>query len=77
MKDIGFWGWVKSSIKSYTLDKTLLKLIKGRIRKTIKSYNVKLEEIDYKPTTNRPIINYLKRIKREEQTSTRVYWGVK
>jgi len=37
--------WIRGSIESYFIGKTHLEIVKGRIKRTIKSYNVNPKEI--------------------------------
>jgi hypothetical protein len=37
--------WIKGSVESYIIGRTSLKIIKGRIKKAVESYNLKPEEI--------------------------------
>jgi len=45
--DVKSWAlnWVKGSIISYLRGNTPINIVKGRVRRAIKSYGVKLEEI--------------------------------
>jgi len=42
------WGieWIRGSIRSYFLGTTSLDMLKGKIRRAIKSYDVKPEEVE-------------------------------
>jgi len=37
--------WIKGSVESYIIGRTSLKIIKGKIKKAVESYNLKPEEI--------------------------------
>jgi sporulation protein YlmC with PRC-barrel domain len=59
--------WIKGSIESYFIGKTPLEIVKGRIKRAVKSYEVNLKEVGAIANSIlvNPSLNALKELREE------------